>query len=520
MSMRRTTMEKVREIVRLKEVAHLSERAISRALNVSRPIIKKYLAAIEKAGLDFTAIKKMPDETLLEIVADTSPAQSEKYRILASQFPHFAKELKRTGVTLRLLWEEYLKQYPDGFKYSQFCYHFQKWRDSDNLCMHIEHKAGDKMFVDFTGKHLSLVDPDTGEIRNVEVFVAVLGASQRTYVEATKTQKKHDWIEANQNAFRYFGGVTNAIVPDCLKSAVNKANKYEPDINAEYLDFARHYHTAILPTRPARPKDKSLVEGAVRIVYAWIFARLRDRIFYHLEDLNTAIVELLDEYNNKPMQQIKLSRNELFNDVEKHALKPLPAEKYVRKNFKVLKAQFNYHVYLTEDKHYYSVPYRYRGKQIAAFYTQNTIELFFENIRIAFHKRSTDVKNRYTTLKEHMPPNHQFVDGWCPQKFLNWAGDIGEQVEQVIAHILAQSQHPEQAYKVCLGILNLEKLYSRERLNKACQRAVEFQHYSYKAIKNILTKKIEDSQLDFFQLPPEHKNVRGKQYYHSCQIIY
>lgn len=513
MPMRRKTMEKVREIVRLKELGNLSERAISRALKVSRPIIKQYLEEIEKAGLDFAAIKEMPDETLLEIVAGDCASRSKKYRILASQFPHFVKELKRTGVTLQLLWEEYREQHPDGYKYSQFCYHFQKWRDNADLSMHIEHKAGDKMFVDFTGKHLFLVDRETGEIRNVEVFVAVLGASQRTYVEATKTQKKHDWIEANQNAFHYFGGVTNAIVPDCLKSAVKKANKYEPDINPEYLDFARHYHTTILPARPARPKDKPLVEGAVKIVYAWIFARLRDRTFHHLEDLNTAIGELLEKYNNKAMQKIKLSRNELFNEIEKDALKPLPVEKYVKRHFKSVKAQFNYHVYLGEDEHYYSVPYRYKGKKINAFYTQNTIELFFENTRIAFHKRSTGIKNRYTTLKEHMPPNHQFVDGWCPQKFLNWAGNLGEHVEQVITHILARPQHPEQAYKVCLGILNLEKLYSKERLNKACQRAVEFQHYSYKAIKKILARKIEDCQLDIFQLPSDHKNVRGKQYY-------
>ena len=513
MPMRRTTMEKVREIVRLYELGNLSERAVSRALKVSRPAVKKYLAAIEKAGLDFAAIKEMPDETLLEIVADNCLSKSNKYQTLARQFPHFVKELKRTGVTLQLLWEEYLEGHPDGYKYSQFCCHFQKWRDDADLSMHIEHKAGDKMFVDFTGKHLFLVDRETGEIRKVEVFVAVLGASQRTYVEATKTQQKHDWIEANQNAFTYFGGVTNAIVPDCLKSAVTKANKYEPDINPEYLDFARHYHTTILPARPAHPKDKSLVEGAVKIVYAWIFARLRDRTFHQLEDLNAAIRELLEKYNNKAMQKIKLSRNELFNEIEKDALKPLPTEKYVKRHFKSVKAQFNYHVYLGEDKHYYSVPYRYKGKKINAFYTQNTIELFFENTRIAFHKRSTGIKNRYTTLKEHMPPNHQFVDGWCPQKFLDWAGNIGEQVEQVIAHILERPLHPEQAYKVCMGILNLEKLYSKERLNKACQRAVEFQHYSYKAIKNILVQKIEDCQSDFFQLPTNHKNVRGKQYY-------
>jgi len=513
MPMKRTSMEKIREIIRIKEQSNLSERAISRALKISRPVVKQYLTAIENADLDYSSIKEMSDAALLEILSEKNTPRSEKYKTLHHYFPYFVRELKRVGVTLQLLWEEYLNDHPDGYRYSQFCYHFQKWRDDEKLDMHIEHKAGDKMFVDFTGKHLFIVDPETGESQPVEVFVAVLGASQKTYVQATKSQKKHDWIDANQNAFHYFRGVTNAIVPDCLKTAITKANKYEPDVNPEYLDFARHYSTTILPTRPAAPKDKPLVEGAVRIVYAWIFARLRNRIFHDLDELNAAIFQLLDDYNNRPMQKIKISRNDLFEEIEKDVLKALPAEKYVRKSFQRSRAQFNYHIYLKEDKHYYSVPYRYRGKTISIFYTEKTIECFFENTRIAFHHRSADFRNRYTTLKEHMPPNHLFIDGWCPQKFLDWAERIGDSVYQVIRHVLARPQHPEQAFKVCLGILNLEKSYSKERLNNACQRAIEYQHYSYKAIKRILEQKIESCQVDFFKLPSDHKNVRGKCYY-------
>ncbi|MBD3385256.1 IS21 family transposase, partial [candidate division KSB1 bacterium] len=345
MPMKRKSMEKIREIIRIKEQSNLSERAISRALKISRPVVKRYLTTIENAGLDYQAIKEMSDTTLLEILSDKNLHCSEKYKTLHQYFPYFVKELKRTGVTLQLLWEESLKEHPDGYKYSQFCYHFQKWRDDNKPDMHIEHKAGDKVFVDFTGKHLFLVDPETGKNQPVEVFVAVLGASQKTYVQATKSQQKDDWIDANQNAFLYFQGVTNAIVPDCLKTAITKANKYEPDINPEYLDFARHYSTTILPTRPASPQDKPLVEGAVKIVYAWIFARLRNRIFHHLDELNAAIFELLDDYNNRPMQKIKISRNVLFNKIEKDALKPLPANKYVKRNFYRSKAQFNYHIY-------------------------------------------------------------------------------------------------------------------------------------------------------------------------------
>ena len=344
-------------------------------------------------------------------------------------------------------------------------------------------------------------------------LLACLAPANALLYIATASQKKQDWINANQEAFQYFGGVTNAIVPDCLKTAVTKADKYEPTINPEYLDFARHYQTTILPARPASPKDKALVEGAVRIVYAWIFAPLRNCVFHSLEELNGAIRPLLDSYNDNPMQKIKLSRNDLFNQSEKDALKPLPNEKYVIRHYKSLKAQFNYHLYLSEDDHYYSLPYRYRGKQITALYTDKVIELFYQNRRIAFHKRVADPQNRYTTLKEHMPPTHKFISDWSPQRFINWAQSIGEYVKLVVEHLLAQPQHPEQAYKVCMGILHLEKRYSKERVNKACQRAIHFHHYSYKAIKNILDLGLEDCQLDCFQPLADHKNIRGHQYY-------
>jgi len=377
----------------------------------------------------------------------------------------------------------------------------------------MDHKVGDKMFVDFTGKTLEIVDQQTGEIRDVEVFVAVLGASQYTYVEAVATQKKHDWIKVNQNAFLYFGGVPQAVVPDCLKSAVQKANKYEPDINPEYADFARHYQTTILPARPNCARDKALVEGTVRIIYTRIFAQIRNRIFHSLEELNLAIWQELEKHNQKPMQRLKISRKELFHEMEKASLKPLPAEKYVIRNFKSLKAQFNYHVYLSEDKHHYSVPYRYRGKQVRVIYTHSIIEIFYKNRRIAFHKRSR-IPNGYTTIKEHMPSHHQAVSDWNPQRLINWARNIGEHVETVVSHILESRQHPEQGYKVCLGILSLAKKFDNQRLNKACARAIDFHQYSYKGIKNILENRLEDYQLDSFKPLPTHSNIRGNQYYY------
>ena len=369
MAQRRIPMKKIREAIRLHEDCKLSIRKISKALNVSRPVIDQYLIDFRASGLRYEDIEHMDDDSLLESLKSNSLKQNEKYQILASKFEYITKELKRVGVTKQILWEEYRAEHPDGYSYSQFCYHYQVWQESSELSMHIDHKAGDKMFVDFTGKKMSIVDRFTGEITEVETFVAILGASQLTYVEALSDQKKHSWIQGNKHALEYFGGVPRGIVPDCLKSGVTKADRYEPDINPEYYDFARHYNTTILPARPGKPRDKALVEGAVKIVYSWIFAALRDEVFHSLEDLNRAIREKLEEYNSRKMQKVGLSRRELFIETEKIELKPLPIEEYEIRNFKRLKVQFNYHIYLSDDKHYYSVPFKHRGKQVEVLYT-------------------------------------------------------------------------------------------------------------------------------------------------------
>lgn len=508
-------MEKLREIIRLKECG-LSERAIHRATLVSRPVVKDYIDRVRAAELDYAAIKVMDDDTLLEVIEGLNKSTSERYETLKHNFDYFAKELKRPGVTLGRLWRECRAEQPDGYSYSQFCYHFQVWRSTSELTMHIDHKVGDKMFVDFTGKKLHIVDKKTGELKEVETFVAILGASQYTYVEAVASQKKIDLINATQNAFQYCGGVPRAIIPDCMKTAITTPDKYEPDINPEYADFAGHYNTVILPARPNRPKDKALVEGAVRIVYNWIYAAFRDCVFTSLETLNLAIGEELHKYNAKPMQKLGVSRQAQFEQIEKAALAPLPAQRYVIRSFKSLKVQFNYHIYLRDDKHHYSVPYRYRGKQVKVIYTDSVVEIFYNNRRLAFHKRN-QTPNGYTTVKEHMPCHHQAMSDWNPQRLINWASALGEYVEAVVSHILQQRKHPEQAYKVCLGILNLSRKggIGKERLNKACRRSVDFQNYSLKGIKNILANKLEDQQLDCFETPQTtHKNIRGNHYYH------
>jgi len=515
MSQRRISMKKIREIMRLHEQSKLSQRQISNALGMSRPVVSDYLIKVKSAGLTFIDIEKMSDEVLLNIFQGNKRVENKNYETLQKKFLHFTQELKRVGVTRQILWEEYILENPGGYSYSQFCYHFQVWQNMSEITMHIEHKAGDKLFVDFAGKKLSITDRTTGEITEVEVFVAILGASQLVYVEASMSQKKEDWIRLNENALRYISGVPQAIVPDCLKSAVTKTDKYEPDINPEYLDFARHYGTTILPARPAKPKDKSLVEGAVRISYSWIYAKLRDRIFFSLEELNTAIMELLEAFNARTMQRPGVSRRELFNSIEKDVLQPLPIERYELKKFKSLTVQFNYHIYLKDDIHYYSVPYRYKGRKVDVFFTERAVEVYSGNVRIASHFRNRR-KNGYTTEKNHMPESHKWKDNWDPEKLTSMARLKGDAVATVVETVLCSRQHPEQSYKTCLGIIALAKKYKESRLNRACELAIYYDNCTYKMIKNILSNNMDlvsEEENDSGFTLPEHDNIRGNKYY-------
>jgi len=513
MKRKRISMEKLREILRLQEVSNLSCREIVATLNISKTVVGQYIGEFKKAKLCYLNIQNLSDSELLERLGKKK-RQSERYRTLELYFKYFVVELKKTGVTLYLLWQEYIAKHPDGYNHSQFCYHFQVWREVDKATMHLEHKAGDKCFADFAAEKLSIVDIKTGEIRQVEVFIAILAASQKTYVEAMESQESHNFIKANENAFAKFGGVTQAIVPDNLKSAVTKPGRYEPDINFQYLAFAAHYKTVILPARSGKSKDKALVESMVRIVYQRIFAPLRNCIFYSLEELNIAIFELTDKHNATPFQRLGLSRDDLFLEIEASALKPLPAQRYEFKKYAYLKVAFNYHIYLSEDIHYYSVPYRYISKKVKVTYTENSVEIFYNNIRIAYHKRDRK-KGGYTTTDSHMPANHRYYASWSPERITNWADKVGPEVKKVIIEILAAKKHPEQAYRVCLGVINLEKKYGTTRVNDACARALNYGLYSYKSVKNILDKGLDRVKEESYQemVLPIHENIRGKDYY-------
>ena len=514
MPRKRTTVEKIREILRLSCELKLSIRKIADVLEISKTSVGEYLAEFKRSDLRYQDIIQMKDTEVLDLFEKKNRENNPMYEVLSGEFPYYEKELARVGVTLYLLWEEYKERYPEGFSYSRFCHHYRMWEGKLKAGMHIEHKAGDLTYTDFTGKKMHYVDPVTGEIIDAEIFLTVLGASQLIYVEATKSQQSEDWIWANENAWIYYGGATKGICPDNLKSAVNKACNYEPLLNETYDDLARHYRTVILPTRPGKPKDKPLVENAVRIVYQKIFAPLRNQTFFSLQELNQAIWERLEVVNNIPFQRLKISRRELFNEIEKNELQPLPAERYEIKCYQISKVEFHHHIYLKEDKHYYSVPYQYTGKKVKTIYTTRMVEIYHDNVRIAIHKRDRK-KYGYTTEKSHMPANHQFVKGWNTERFTKWASKLGGSVETFIELLIESKEHPQQAFKSCLGVLKLEKKYTSGDLEKVCKRALQYNTISFRfidnALKNNVHKMEEDTQFNLTL--PFHENIRGKENY-------
>ncbi len=517
-------MKKIREIIRLFATMDLSLRKISQACKVSRPVIGEYIDSYKNCGLSYQEIEKLNDDELLSIIEKKSIEINNRYMQLSLKFDYFTQELKKRYVTIQKLWEEYIIENPQGFSRSQFCYHFNVWRKSCDLTMHLEHKAGDKMFVDFTGKKLFITDKLTGEKQDVETFVAILPASHYTYVCVTENQKTKNWIKATEEALWYYGGIPKAITPDCYKSAVTKYNPYDADINPEYSRFAEHYQTVILPARPSHPDDKALVENAVKIVYSWIYAALRNQVFYSIAELNQAILIELKEYNDKKMQVSGISRFELFMNTEKNTLSNLPISFYESKSSSKSTIQQNYHVLLLEDKHYYSVPYSYYVKSIQKekikaemLFNDDTVEIYYKNERISVHKRDK-ARNGYTTNPEHMPDNHRaYLERLNPEKIISFAKSKGDDVSILVEKIIGNHRHPEQSYNTCKGIIYLSKNHGNDRLNKACKKALYFKMYSYKSVKEILDNNREDFEEspDLFDKLPEHSNTRGPEYYRN-----
>jgi transposase len=510
-----TTMNIVKQIIRLSQNGE-SKQGISTVLKVSRNTVKKYLQLIRVNGWDPDLLVLMDDQKLEALFASPEKPDPERFDHLDELLPTYEKELKRTGVNRWVLWSEYKQKYSSGYSYSQFCYHLQQYFKLKKVTMQFEHVAGDKLYVDFTGKKLSIVDPQSGEIHEIEIFVATLGCSQLTYVEALHSQKKEYFIDATQNALHYFGGVPRVLVCDNLKSGVNKASNYEADVNESFLSLANHYGAAVLPTRSAKPKDKALVEKHVSIVYSRIFAPLRDKVFYSIEDLNRAIWEQLEKLNNAPFQGRDYSRRDHFNAEEKSVLSPLPEERFEIKEYAYATVLKTSHVQLARDKHYYSVPYRHIGDKVTIVYTRSSVSIYYKNERIAFHGRNIK-KYGYTSVKEHLPSQHQFIAEWCPDKFIRWAITIDPVVEEFIKKVLESKVYPEQAYRSCVGILSFDKKIGRERLINACKRATHFNTYNYKIIERIIQSKHDllpfDDELPLQKTLPLHENIRGASYY-------
>ena len=508
----------IREIIRMKDNG-LSNNKISKSLGKSRTTIIKYLGLIEASGICFKELLELKGEELselFEVPNELNPFDREQIRKdLYSFFPFVEKELKRVGVTRQILWTEYKTKHPQGVMYSQFCEHYNKWNLKSEAYMPTIHKAGEKLFIDYAGKKLHIVDKETGEIKPVEVFVATLGASQYTYVEASFSQQIPDFIGSVQNCLHYLGGVPACIIPDNLKSAVTKSNKYEPLVNEQFTCFASHYDTSIMPARALKPKDKSLVEGAVNITYTRIHAALRDREFYSIIELNLAIKELLLIYNQTPFQKKHSSRTVLFLEIEKDALKPLPLEKYELRDYKIATVQKNCHAYYSADKNYYSVPHAYIGKKVKLVLTQSVVEIYHSQTRIALHPRSRKAYD-YVTIKEHMPVNHTYNSDWSSEFFISWAQKVGSHTKEYIEKILDKKQYPEQSYKSCMGILSMESKIGKQRLENACKRALIYDAISYNSIKNILERGLdkEEEQADLFNVSiSNHDNIRGSKYY-------
>jgi transposase len=509
------TMSTLKQIIRLRNNG-VALQTIAKAVNTSRNTVKKYIRLIEVKGISYDELLQMEDTALEALLQDPDPEDQARLESLSRLFPYFEKELSRTGVTRWVLWGEYKQQHPDGYSYSQFCDHFKLWKRGRSATLHFEHEPADKLFIDFTGKKLSIVDPQTGELSQVEIYVAVLGYSQLTYVQAVRSQQKQDFIAATEEALHFIGGVPKVLIPDNLKSAVQTADKYEAELNPVFQDFANHYGTTVLPARSYKPRDKALVERAVNIAYSRIFAPLRNQVFYSLASLNQAIGDLLTAHNQQCFQQRPISRRQLFEQDEKHLLAPLPVERYEIKQFKEVTVMKSGHIQLFEDKHYYSVPYRFIGCRVKIIYSASQVSIFYNKERIAYHRRSFK-QYGYSTIKEHLSTTHQFVAEWNPDKFTSWAGAIAPVVKDYITRILDTATYPEQAYRSCVGILSFEKKVGRDRLIKAVERATFYAVYNYTIIRKILQGGLDqiapaDDTHPSSSLPP-HDNIRGPQSY-------
>jgi len=512
MAAERLSMRKIREALRLRALGQ-SPGSIARSLDIGESTVRRYLRRADEAGLAWPLDPELGDAALEARLFPPPPAADT-----ARPVPDWAavqRELRRKGVTLQLLWLEYKAVHPaEGYQYTQFCEHYRRWRDHLDPVLRQEHRAGEKTFLDYAGQTMPVVDPTTGEIREAQVFIGVLGASNYTFAEATWTQTLPDWIGSHVRMFAYYGGVSTALVPDNLHSGVTRACYYDPDVNPTYQDLATHYGTAVLPTRPHRPRDKAKVESGVQVAERWILAPLRNHVFHGLGELNRAIAERLELLNDRPFQKIEGSRRSLFVAFERAALRPLPAEPFEIAERRKARANIDYHVEV--EGHYYSVPYQLVRKPVEVRLAATTVEIFHDGHRVAAHVRSFR-RGGFTTEPGHRPKSHQAHLDWSPSRLVHWAAKTGAGTDALVQDILDSRPHPEHGYRACLGILRLGDRYGPERLEAACARALRIGGRSYRSVKSILEHGLDREPLaeeqTTLRLPQDHPHLRGPAYY-------
>lgn len=508
-------MRNVRQVLRLAWEAKLSQAEVARSCGLSKGAVNKYLRRAKEAGLAWPLAPDLDDAALEGLLRAKIRPPEPKF--VTPDFPVLSIELRRKGVTKWLLWEEYRHIHgSNSYSYAQFCHLLRAWQKRQVLSLRQEHKAGEKAFSDFSGQLVPVIDSSTGEIRDAEIFVEVLGASSYTYVCAVWTQGLQDWLGCQRKALEFFGGVPELLVPDNLKAAVSRAERYEPGLNPAFEEFARHYGCSILPTRPYKPKDKAKVENAVLVVQRWILARLRHRQFFSLGELNEAIAGLLKDLNNRPFKKIPGSRASLFAMLDKPMLRALPPKPFEYGRWSKVRVHIDYHVEI--DEHHYSVPYSLAGEQLEARLSQNAVELIKDGKRVASHPRSFR-KGGKTTEPSHMPVSHRKHLEWTPGRFLNWGLSVGPRTCEVVRHILESRPHPEHGYRSCLGLLHMARTCGAARLEAACARALNLRSPSYPTVKSILEQHLEGQPLPMMAMAetsdlPQHDNIRGPHYYH------
>lgn len=507
-------MRKLREVLRLSYSADLSIRKISASTKISVGSIQNILKLAEQLKITWPLPEDWDDQTLaLQFYPRSDAKPSAKFQ--APDWAEVHLELKKKGLTKQLLWEEYTQQYPNRcYSYSQFCARYADWLNKQKRSLRQMHRAGEKLFIDYAGPTMPVVCASTGEIRTAQIFVAVLGASNYTFAEATWSQSLPDWLGSHVRAFEFFGGTPVMLIPDNLKSGVTKACRYEPELNPSYQQLAAHYAVAVMPARPYKPKDKAKVEVGVQIVERWIIAKLRHQTFFSLAELNHGISALLTELNQKPFKQMPGNRQQWFEKLDQPALSPLPQYPYQYTDIKTARVNIDYHI--AYDHHLYSAPHHCVGEQVELHASDQLIEVYFHNQRIATHVRK--FYPGMTTEPGHMPEKHAHHQQWTPGRLMNWAQSIGPEVLKWVKAQLQRKAHPEQAYRVCLGLLSLSRTYPAERLNQACAIANQESLFKLKNVKAILQSNLDklpvSSPVQLSLLPQDHANIRGAASFH------